>query len=173
MKTIIKFIVGLAIIAAAGYGVYLFIQQIGWKQVNLGQNYVESEKIKMDLNGDGLEETIDFKNNSQFITINNNEYVINKYFGEGMTNSSLQFADLNEDKVLEIVHRTSSHAVSPAQNYYTIYNFTGSDLKEIGGISISGNPSAVFAKYNSIKFVYWPFESPEDNTEEVTFELKL
>lgn len=96
--------------------------------------------------------------------INSSDFNVNQY----------HIVDLNGDGVLEIIHRTFSNMISPITSKYTIYNFTNNNLKEIGSISIIGNiPNEIYVKKNTIKFEYWPYESPRDYTEEIVYELNV
>ncbi|MBR3696952.1 MAG: hypothetical protein IKM97_01575 [Clostridia bacterium] len=84
------------------------------------------------------------------------------------------FVDLNDDGLLEIIHRTFSDMISPITSKYTIYNFKDNNLIEIGNLSIIGNiPNEIYVKGNTIKFEYWPYESPRNYTEEVVCELDV
>ena len=110
-------------------------------------------------------------------------YVVNKYINEN--NKTLSgnydydvnqyfFVDLNDDGLLEIIHRTFSDMISPITSKYTIYNFKDNNLIEIGNLSIIGNiPNEIYVKGNTIKFEYWPYESPRNYTEEVVCELDV
>ena len=146
--------------------------------------------IYLDLDVDNNNEEINF--NGKYIEINGENYIINKYAKENsntsnannVTNignslndytSNFQYIlDLNNDGYLEIIHRTYSDSVSPITNIYTIYNYKNNNLIEIGKISIMGNiPNDLQVFKNTLKFKYWPYESPRDFTETYTLKLNV
>lgn len=156
-----------------------------WKKVNLGELYTETCSINLDLDGDNLKEEIELKESGKYIFINSTEYIVNKYVKDKSNDNSSMFyndynenqyyiVDLNSDGILEIIHRTYQKGISPSTNKYTIYNFKNNDLKEIGSISIIGTiPDELYVKENTIKFEYWPSESPEDTIKEVICKLNI
>lgn len=163
------------------YGSYCLYEN-EWKEVDIGDEYSKSCTISLDLDGDGIKETINLNESGKYISINENDYIINKYYKDDNTTSSFRdysknyyyFVDLNSDGILEIIHRTTQQMISPNTNKYTIYNLKNNDLKEIGNISIIGNmPSNLYVNGNTIKFEYWPYESPKNTKEEYVFELDV
>ena len=149
-----------------------------WKIVSLGENYNSDETIELDLDGDSVKEKIEIKKQGKNIVINGEEIVINKYYKDNNNaqceTNSFNFVDLNDDGILEIIHRTCDNRISPERNYYTIFNYKKGNLKDICNISITGTiPKEIYVKNNTIKFEYWPFESPKDNKEEVKCKLEI
>ena len=151
-----------------------------WRKVSLGSIYSESCTIKLDLDGDTVEEEIELKDLGKYIVINDNEYIINKYCKDSDTiyddynKNQYYIVDLNNDGLLEIIHRTYEEMISPSTSKYTIYNFENDNLKEIGNISIIGNmPNEIYVKENTIKFEYWPWEAPRDMIVEEICELEI
>lgn len=158
-----------------------------WKKISIGEGYYETTNIELDLNGDNIKEKINVIESGKYITINGKDYVANKYYNENNEDNKnnkfkfneynvnqYHFVDLNGDGLIEIIHRTFSNAISPITSKYTIYNYKDNHLNEIGSISIIGNiPEEIHVKGNTIKFEYWPYESPRDYTEEVTLKLKI
>lgn len=177
---VVSVVLALAALAAGGY---LLAKKgsDGWKKVYLGDDYYKTAVVELDLDGDGKKEKVDINESGKCISIDGVDYVANKYLDEnsgtflGMRReydvNQYHIVDLNGDGVLEIIHRTFSNMISPITSKYTIYNFVGDNLKEVGDVSFVGNmPSEVYVKGNKVKFEYWPYESPEDYTEEVVLE---
>lgn len=146
-----------------------------WKKINLENCKFYSDcNIKIDLNGDKQEETIDIKSSGKFIIINGKEYNVNKRVDKNCNINQYYICDLNNDNIMEIIHRTFSNIISPITSYYTIYNFYNNELYEIGEKSFIGNiPDEIHVKNNTIKFEYWPYESPQNYTEEIVIDLQL
>lgn len=153
-----------------------------WKKINIeNYGYYESTTMELDLDGDNIKEKVGINESGKYISINDKNYIVNKYLNENDITSfnnynvnQYHIVDLNSDGVLEIIHRTFSDMISPITSKYTIYNYTNNKLKEIGNISIIGNiPNEIYVKKNKIKFEYWPYESPRDYTEEVIYELDV
>lgn len=153
-----------------------------WKKINIeNYRYYESETVELDLDGDNIKEKVGINELGKYISINDIDYIVNKYLNENDTTVSNDYnvnqyhiVDLNSDGILEIIHRTFSDKISPITSKYTIYNYTNNNLKEIGNISIIGNiPNEIYVKENKIKFEYWPYESPIDYTKEVIYELDV
>lgn len=75
---------------------------------------------------------------------------------------------------MEIIHRTYSNMLSPITSYYTIYNYYNNKIHMIGEISFMGNiPNEIYVKNNKLKFQYWPYETPENYTEEIILDLQF
>jgi len=165
----------------------------GWEKINIGNSeYYNDCNITIDLDGDEQKENIDIKSSGKHIIINGKEYVVNKRASNEKednknTNSTLipvisnacnvnqyHIIDLNNDNIMEIIHRTYSNMISPITSYYTIYNFYNNDLYKVGELSFRGNiPSEIYVKNNTLKFEYWPYESPENFKEKIVLNLKL
>lgn len=154
----------------------------GWKEINIEKySYNQSATIELDLDGDNQKEKVGINVSGKYISINNIDYVVNKYLNENNSTdfknydvNTYHIVDLNNDGVLEIIHRTFSTMISPISNHYTIYNYTNNNLKEIGNITVMGNiPNEIYIKKNKIKFEYWPYESPSGYTKKVTCELDV
>ena len=146
--------------------------------------YNESCIIKLDLDGDNVEETIKLNESGKYISIDDTNYMINKYFKESNDTNSVMYnnynknqyyiLDLNDDGILEIIHRTYGEMISPSTSKYTIYNFKDHNLNEIAGTSIIGNiPNEIYVKENTIQFEYWPYESQKNTTKKVILELDI
>lgn len=155
---------------------------IGWKKINIeNYEYNESTTVELDLDGDNIKEKVGINETGKYISINDKDYIVNKYLNDDDTTGLKDYnvnqyyiVDLNGDGILEIIHRTYSDMISPSTSKYTIYNYTNNKLKEIGNISIIGCiPNEIYVKKNKIKFEYWPYESPEDYTEEVIYKLDI
>ena len=153
-----------------------------WKKINIeNYRYYESATIELDLDGDNIKENVGINESGKYISINDIDYIVNKYLNENDITvfndynvNQYHIVDLNSDGILEIIHRTFSYMISPITSKYTIYNYTNNKLKEIGNISIVGNiPNEIYVKKNKIKFEYWPYESPRDYIEEVIYELDV
>ena len=153
-----------------------------WKKINIeNYRYNETTTVELDLDGDNIEEKIGIKETGKYISINDIDYVVNKYLNDDNTTEVKDYnvnqyyiVDLNSDGILEIIHRTFSNMISPITSRYTIYDYTKDKLQEIGSLSIVGNiPNEIYVKENKIKFKYWPYESPKDNIEEVICELDI
>ena len=153
-----------------------------WEKINIeNYKYDETTTVQLDLDGDNIEEKIGIKETGKYISINDIDYVVNKYLNDDNTTEVKDYnvnqyyiVDLNSDGILEIIHRTFSNMISPITSKYTIYDYTNDKLQEIGSLSIVGNiPNEIYVKENKIKFKYWPYESPKDNFEEVICELDI
>lgn len=153
-----------------------------WKKINIeNYRYNETTTVELDLDGDNIEEKIGIKETGKYISINDIDYVVNKYLNDDNITEVKDYnvnqyyiVDLNSDGILEIIHRTFSNMISPITSKYTIYDYTNDKLQEIGSLSIVGNiPNEIYVKENKIKFKYWPYESPKDNFEEVICELDI
>ena len=153
-----------------------------WKKINIeNYKYNESTTVELDLDGDNIKEKVGINETGKYISINDTDYIVNKYLNDDDTTgfndynvNQYYIVDLNSDGILEIIHRTFSNMISPITSEYTIYNYINNKLKEIGNLSIMGNiPNEIYVKENRIKFEYWPYESPQDNTKEVIYELDI
>ena len=160
---------------------YIFLNS-GWKKINIeNYEYNESTTVELDLDGDNIKEKVGINETGKYISINDKDYIVNKYLNDDDTTGLKDYnvnqyyiVDLNGDGILEIIHRTYSDMISPITSKYTIYNYTNNKLKEIGNISIIGSiPNEIYVKKNKIKFEYGPYESPEDFTEEVIYKLDI
>lgn len=152
-----------------------------WEKINIEKySYYESTIIELDLDGNNIKENVGINKLGKYISINNIDYVVNKYLNEDDSTAFKDYnvnqyyiVDLNGDGILEIIHRTFSEMISPSSSKYTIYNYIDNNLKEIGNISIIGNiPNEIYVKNNKIKFKYRPYESPQNTTKEVILELE-
>ena len=153
-----------------------------WEKINIeNYKYDETTTVQLDLDGDNIEEKIGIKETGKYISINDIDYVVNKYLNDDNITEVKDYnvnqyyiVDLNSDGILEIIHRTFSNMISPITSKYTIYDYTNDKLQEIGSLSIVGNiPNEIYVKENKIKFKYWPYESPKDNFEEIICELDI
>ena len=180
---VVGVVLGLAVLATGGY----LLAKKGaddWRKVSLGDGYYETTVVELDLDGDGKKEKVGINGSGKYITVDGVKYVANKYLDEnsgaflGMSReydvNQYHIVDLNDDGVMEIIHRTFSDMISPITSKYTIYNFVDGDLKEVGDVSFVGNmPDGVYVKGNTVKFEYWPYETPPDYVEEVILELDV
>ncbi len=178
----ILIIISILIIIAIIIILLIYNNKGDWKKINIANyEYNESTTVELDLDGDNIKEKVDIIETGKYISINNTDYIVNKYLNDDDTTglkdynvNQYHIVDLNNDGILEIIHRTFSNMISPTTSKYTIYNYANNNLKEIGNISIIGNlPNEIYVKENEIKFEYWPYESPEDYTEEVICELDI
>lgn len=153
---------------------YLKVEE-EWKKINLeNYNFYDDCITKIDLDGNEQEESIEIKTSGKFIIINGKEYTVNQKNIKEYKDNYYTICDLNNDNIMEIIHRTFSNMISPITNYYTIYNFYNNKLQKIAEMSFMGNmPDEIYVQDNTIKFEYWPFESVKDNREEVILDLQL
>ena len=153
---------------------YLKVEE-EWKKINISNcKFYDDCNIKVDLDGDENEEIVDIKSTGEFIVINGKEYVVNKRSDEDYNINQYHIIDLNNDTIMEIIHRTYSNMISPITSYYTIYNFYNNELYKVSEMSLVGNiPNEIYVKNNTFKFKYWPYESPDNYREEIVKELQL
>ena len=167
------------------------IENEEWKKINLKNcKYYEDCNLKIDLDGDTQEENVEIKSSGKYIIINGKEYIVNKRANDENEDNKddnlihvldnhcnvnqYYIIDMNNDNIMEIIHRTYSNMISPITSYYTIYNLYNYELVQIGEMSFMGNiPNNVYVKDNTIKFKYWPYESPDDYREEIVLDLQL
>ena len=130
-----------------------------WEKINIeNYKYDETTTVQLDLDGDNIEEKIGIKETGKYISINDIDYVVNKYLNDDNTTEVKDYnvnqyyiVDLNSDGILEIIHRTFSNMISPITSKYTIYDYTNDKLQEIGSLSIVGNiPNEIYVKENKI-----------------------
>lgn len=148
----------------------------GWEKINIGNSeYYNDCNTTIDLDGDAQKENIDIKLSEKHIIINGKEYVVNKKaINNDYNNNQYHICDLNGDNIMEIIHRTFSLMSSPITSYYTIYNFYNNDLYKVGELSFMGNiPNEIYVKDNTLKFEYWPYESPKNVKKEIVLNLDL
>ena len=151
-------------------------KSVSWNKYNIRNSYyTENETIKLDLDGDEIEEDIRIEIYGKYLYINEKEYEINNnkksYLGNGYKNK-YYIVDLNGDGVKEIIHDVFIDEVSPGSHQYTIYNYKKNNMKTIGELTISGNmPNEIYVKNNTIKFEYIPCETEFEK--EAYIELNL
>lgn len=156
--------------------IYYLKKEEEWKKISLKDcAFYDDENLKIDLDGDEQDENINIKSTGKFIVINDKEYVVNKKVtNRDYTTNQYHICDLNNDNIMEIIHRTFSYITSPITSYYTIYNYYNNKLYEVGKMSFVGNiPNDIYVRDNTIKFEYWPYESPPDYSEEIKIDLQL
>lgn len=163
----------------------IFIEMNSWKEISFSNNYVKSDEIDIDLDGDGVKENIKLLNTyGKYITINNTDYVINKTARENVNENNYNpltdfknfylFMDINGDGIIEIILDNYHNEISPPSTNYTIYNFNKESLKEVGNFSVIGDkPKKINVKGNWIKFKYHPYETKEGYIETVKCKLDI
>ena len=162
-------------------GLVIFIDlMFNWKEINFRDMFVKANEIEMDLDGDGINENIQLYTTGRYITINDINYVVNKYANDNNNNpyedykNSYLLMDINQDGVTEIVLETWTDMLSPISRNYIIYNFNKDDLKEVGNFSVTGDaPEKIYVKGKWIKFKYSPYETIDDKMKTVMCRLDI
>lgn len=163
----------------------------GWKKINIGNSeFYDNCILNIDLDGNKQYEEIEIKSSGKYIKINGKKYVVNKYveneidkndasilfssFNNDYNVNQYHILDLNQDNIMEIIHRTYSNMISPSCSYYTIYNFYNNELYQVGSMGFIGNmPNEIYVKNNTLKFEYWPYETSKNSRVEIVENLQL
>ena len=138
-------------------------------EIKKENEFYETTEVNLDLNNDGIDEKIKITKAIPVIEINNK-----KYFDDADDEHTYQYIiiDLDFDGKLEIIQRGIYKGASPASSIYTIYSYNGNNIKKRGSFRIIGNiPNIIYSNGKTIKFEYWPYETLENNREEVVVNL--